>query len=113
MEPSGGATTRRWVDAVAHSVGSSRCWRGRIDRPGLSSSHVRSAVIAPQSRMLTLMSPLATADLHVESGFPRWGPWPPGGVTVNTGDHHGSGSPPDPRRIPARRGPRRPGGTLR
>src|SRR5580704_6850792 len=54
--PSGVSTSTQWVVALYHSGGSCFCVRDRMVRPGLSRSHVRSMLMAPQSRILTVVS---------------------------------------------------------
>jgi hypothetical protein len=53
--PSGVSTCTQWVVGLYHSGGSSLCVRDRMVRPGLSRSHVRSVLMAPQSRFLTVV----------------------------------------------------------
>src|SRR5580700_1104946 len=53
--PSGVSTSTQWVEARYHSGGSSFCARDRMVRPGSSTSHVRSQLMAPQSRILTVV----------------------------------------------------------
>src|SRR5579864_1171861 len=53
--PSGVSTSTQWVVGLYHSGGSSFCVRDLMVRPGLSRSHVRSMLIAPQSRILTVV----------------------------------------------------------
>ena len=61
MVPSGVSTTTAWVVHGYHSTGLSRSARGRMLRPGLSSSQVRSQLMEPQSRTWSLVAVPAMA----------------------------------------------------
>src|SRR6202012_3036966 len=61
--PSGVATSTQCVGTSTHSAGICLSWRRRIDRPGASSSQVRSAVIAPQGRMVTVVPAFGPAPM--------------------------------------------------
>src|SRR5580700_6868923 len=60
--PSGVSTSTQWVGTSTHSAGRCLFCRLRIARPGARRSQVRSAVIAPQGRMLTVV-PAPMQDL--------------------------------------------------
>src|SRR5580700_867117 len=53
--PPGVSTSTQWVEARYHSGGRSFSARERIVRPGSSTSHVRSQLMAPQLRILTVV----------------------------------------------------------
>src|SRR5215218_5502685 len=61
MVPSGVSTTTAWVVHGYHSTGLSRSALGRMLRPGLSSSQVRSQLMDPQSRTWSLVAVPAMA----------------------------------------------------
>jgi len=61
--PSGVSTSTQCVGTSTHSAGRCLFCRLRIARPGASSNQVRSAVIAPHGRMLTVV-PVAIPDLR-------------------------------------------------
>src|SRR5206468_11357943 len=61
--PSGVSTSTQCVGTSTHSAGRCLFCRVRIARPGASSNQVRSAVIAPHGRMLTVV-PVVIPDLR-------------------------------------------------
>ena len=54
--PSSVSTRTQCVGTSTQGAGASLWWRSVMDRPGLISSQVRSAVIAPQGMTVTLFA---------------------------------------------------------
>src|SRR3954453_6238783 len=72
--PSGVSTSTQCVGHSIHSGGWSLVWRVRMARPGASSNQVRSVLIAPQGRMLTVVPVAMVAPSSEMGGWRYRGP---------------------------------------